>query len=103
MPGITSERSELDLERLRAELRALPCCAANESGEPRGIPPAPSTAPRTNLTEDPYFTDGLRLFMQLRGTATTPPEEVEFLDWNDSADPLGDMQVTGAEAEAPES
>ena len=55
-----------------------------------GIPPAPPTAPRLNLTDDPYFTDGLRLFLQLNGRGTTSPEDVEFLDWQKSPDPLGE-------------
>jgi hypothetical protein len=55
-----------------------------------GIPPAPPTAPRLNLTDDPYFTDGLRLFLQLNGRGTTSPEDVEFLEWQKSPDPLGE-------------
>ena len=55
-----------------------------------GIPPTPASAPRINLTDDPYYTDGLRLFMQLNGRGTTSPEDVEFLDWQKSEDPLGD-------------
>jgi len=53
-----------------------------------GIPPASPDKPHQNLTEDPYYTDGLRLFMQLNGKGTTPPAEVEFLDWQESGDPL---------------
>ena len=55
-----------------------------------GIPPAPPTAPRVNLTDDPYFTDGLRLLLQLNGRGTTSPEDIEFLEWQKSPDPLGD-------------
>ena len=55
-----------------------------------GVPPASPHAPRANLTEDPYFTDGLRLVMQVSGTRTIPPEEVIFLEWQNSADPTGD-------------
>ena len=36
--------------------------------------------PRLNLTDDPYFTDGLRLVVQL-GTELRPPSSVEFLPW----------------------
>lgn len=54
-----------------------------------GVPAAPASAPRVNLTDDPYFTDGLRLFVQLNGRGTTSPEDVEFLDWQKSRDPLG--------------
>jgi hypothetical protein len=44
-----------------------------------GIPPALASAPRVNLTDDPYFTDGLRLFIQLNGRGTGSPEEAG--DW----------------------
>ena len=54
-----------------------------------GIPPTTPDTPRTNLTEDPYFTDGLRLVMQVSGTATIAPQEVIFLEWRNSADPFG--------------
>ena len=54
-----------------------------------GVPPAASQSPRSNLTEDPYFTDGLRLVMQVTGTQTITPEEVIFLEWQNSADPTG--------------
>ena len=53
-----------------------------------GVPPAPPSDPHLNLTEDPNFTDGLRLVAQVSGTTTTPPERVEFLDWQDSRDPI---------------
>jgi len=52
-----------------------------------GIPPASITAPHINLTDDPYYTDGLRLFLELDGRGTTPAEEVEFIEWQKSADP----------------
>jgi hypothetical protein len=55
-----------------------------------GVPPASPHSPRANLTEDPYFTDGLRLVMQVSGTRTIPPEEVIFVEWQNSADPTGD-------------
>jgi len=52
-----------------------------------GVTPSTPAAPRANLTADPYFTDGLRLVMQLSGTTTTPPEEVIFWEWQTSVDP----------------
>jgi len=52
-----------------------------------GVPPATPEAPHTNLTEDPYFTDGFRLVTQLSGGRTVAVEDVEFLDWKESADP----------------
>lgn len=53
-----------------------------------GVPETSPGAPRANLTEDPYFTDGLRLMMQLSGKETIPPEDVEYVEWNNSPDPL---------------
>ena len=37
-----------------------------------GVQPALVTAPRRNLTGDPYFTDGMRAFAILSRTRTTP-------------------------------
>jgi len=37
-----------------------------------GVEPAPATAPRRNLTGDPYFTDGMRAFAILSRTRETP-------------------------------
>lgn len=58
-----------------------------------GVPPASPSDPHVNLTEDPYFTDGLRLVAQVSGTTTTPPEKVEFLDWQESRDPIREAKV----------
>jgi hypothetical protein len=52
-----------------------------------GVPSATLDSPRYNLTEDPYFTDGLRLVAELSGAKTIPLEHIEFLDWRDSQDP----------------
>jgi hypothetical protein len=57
----------------------------------QGVAPASEAQPRTNLVEDPYFTDGLRLFAILSGTRVTPPEDMQFLEWNNSDDPLLDV------------
>ena len=54
----------------------------------RPVPkPATPSEPHVNLTEDPYFTDGLRLVFQLSGGRTVAVEDVEFLDWQESDDP----------------
>ena len=52
---------------------------------------APSS-PLSNLTGDPYFTDGLRFVVFLSGNQTTPAEDSEFLEWNNSADPVRDAK-----------
>ena len=45
-----------------------------------GVGAAPSSAPRRNLTGDPYFTDGLRLVVFLSDDQT-PIEKLEVLPW----------------------
>lgn len=43
--------------------------------------------PRANLTDDPYFTDGLRLVVWL-SSKPVPPEYADNLQWNASTDPV---------------
>ena len=45
-----------------------------------GVGASEETHTRTNLTDDPYFTDGLRLVVQI-GTELRLPAAVEFLPW----------------------
>lgn len=52
-----------------------------------GIPAATPESPRMNLTEDPYYTDGLRLVLWVSPSLDTPVESIEFLEWQNSADP----------------
>ena len=58
----------------------------------QGIPPVSGSDPRFNLSGDPYFTDGLRLVIELSGNDAIPPHQVEFLDWQQSADPTIEAQ-----------
>ena len=53
-----------------------------------GMPPAPSDVPRRNLTDDPFFTDGLRAVVVLAEGRSVAPEDAEFIEWRNSADPL---------------
>jgi hypothetical protein len=53
----------------------------------RGVGEASPDNPRLNLTDDPYFTDGLRLVVWL-STTPVPMDQTMDLDWNDSADPV---------------
>ena len=46
----------------------------------KGVGAAPIDEPRANLTGDPYFTDGLRLVMELSGKPFNF-EDVKSLDW----------------------
>jgi hypothetical protein len=45
-----------------------------------GVRASAESHPRHNLTDDPYYTDGLRLVVFL-GTELRPPASVEFLPW----------------------
>ncbi len=64
----------------------------------RGVGPASEQDPRHNLTDDPYFTDGMRLVVWLSSTPV-PPHMAEDLGWNDSADPT--REGKGEEAMVP--
>ncbi len=64
----------------------------------RGVGPASEQDPRYNLTDDPYFTDGMRLVVWLSSTPV-PPHMAEDLGWNDSADPT--REGKGEEAMVP--
>ena len=57
-----------------------------------GIEPSTPDNPHTNLSDDPYFTDGLRLVVLLSGSTTTAPEAVGFIEWRDSRDPVREAQ-----------
>jgi hypothetical protein len=45
-----------------------------------GVGAAPASAPRANLTGDPYYTDGLRVVIFL-SDQTTPLENIDRLPW----------------------
>ncbi len=62
--------------------------AMDRFGFVQGQEPTTEDDPYLNLTDDPYFTDGLRLVAMLTGARTTPPEDIRFLEWNNSADPM---------------
>ncbi|WP_439134581.1 LssY C-terminal domain-containing protein [Pseudomaricurvus sp.] len=53
----------------------------------QGVGKADADNPKVNLTDDPYFTDGLRLIVWPSSQPVTPEEALD-LDWNDSIDPI---------------
>lgn len=59
----------LDVERVEA------------AGHVRAMEPSTASAPRHNLTGDPYFTDGRRVVILLSSQKTRP----RFIDWSSSA------------------
>lgn len=59
----------------------------------KGVGESSHDNPSLNLTDDTYFTDGLRLVIWI-SEEPVPPEESIDLDWNDSVDPV--LKGTGA-------
>jgi hypothetical protein len=57
----------------------------------QGVGQAPEETPRSNLMDDPYFTDGMRLVVWLSQTPV-PPHHALDLGWNESADPVRESQ-----------
>ncbi len=57
-----------------------------------GAPLSTPANPHRNLTEDPYFSDGLRLVAEVSADENTSLDEVEFLPWRESEDPIGRVQ-----------
>ena len=52
------------------------------------VPPSTPDSPASNLTDDPYFTDGKRMVILLAGYASVAPSRVEYLRWETSDDPM---------------
>ena len=53
---------------------------------------APVDAPRVNLTDDPYFTDGLRLVVLL-SDEPVPPQRARNLHWEEATGPIAPQQA----------
>jgi hypothetical protein len=64
----------------------------------RGVGEATRENPRTNLTGDPYFTDGMRLVVWLSEEPVASHDAVN-LRWNESTDPV--REGKGEEAKVP--
>jgi hypothetical protein len=54
----------------------------------KGVGEFSQDRPSLNLTNDPYFTDGLRLIIWISQEPVPPPEETIDLVWNDAVDPV---------------
>lgn len=61
--------------------------AVERFGFVEGMDPVSRDEPKVNLTDDPYFTDGLRAVIFLAPEGIVPPEDAGFLEWRNSADP----------------
>jgi len=58
----------------------------------RGTEPVKPSEPRMNLTDDPYFTDGLRLVVMISSSGVVSPAEITFIEWQRSVDPIRDAR-----------
>jgi hypothetical protein len=54
--------------------------ALHRIGYVKGVGEVPRDAPRTNLVDDPYYTDGLRVVMFFDSRAYTL-SDLDFVDW----------------------
>lgn len=88
-PSLTTHVIDPNVDEAREHLlqSLMVTGAVSRFGFVRAMSPVSEEQPRTNLTEDPYFTDGLRLFAELSGSNTVPAEDLEFIEWQNSEDP----------------
>ncbi len=75
---------EVDQERYYLLQDLVMTGAVSRFGFVRGVGASTPSSPRTNLTGDPYLTDGLRLVVFLDGKQH-PLNEIEFLEWDRSS------------------
>ncbi|MFO1394049.1 MAG: LssY C-terminal domain-containing protein [Steroidobacteraceae bacterium] len=61
----------------------------------KGSAAATPDRPRVNLTDDPYFSDGMRLVIVL-SVDPVPPDEIHSLQWEQSAAPVAEGQSEAA-------
>ncbi len=67
-----------------------------EFGFVKGSAYATPAEPRHNLTDDPYFSDGMRLVVVL-ATDPVPPDEIRSMRWEQSAAPVAEGQSEAAQ------
>ncbi len=67
-----------------------------EFGFVKGSAYATPAEPRYNLTDDPYFSDGMRLVVVL-ATDPVPPDEIRSMLWEQSAAPVAEGQSEAAQ------
>jgi hypothetical protein len=77
--NLTTHKVDPDVDDARDYLldNLLESGRVSLAGYVAGAQAAKRTAPRRNLTGDPYFTDGLRAVVQFAKTPTTP----QFVNW----------------------
>jgi len=81
-PTLTTHKIDPDVDEARAALLQDLAYSQNlaKFGFVKGVGVAPKNAPRSNVTTDPYYTDGLRCVMVFDRKPTSLAA-VEFLPW----------------------
>jgi hypothetical protein len=97
-PTLTTHVVDPNVDEARESLlqSLLISGAVRHFGFVSGAPQATVVAPARNLTDDPFFSDGLRLVVQISSYGSTALQDVGFYDWRDSEDPLRE-RATGAD------
>jgi hypothetical protein len=72
----------VDEARLYVSLDIAASEALQSVGYVKGVGHSDRSAPRFNYTEDPYYTDGLRVVLIL-GESRYPLDEIDFLQWEE--------------------
>ena len=94
-PTLTTHVIDPNVDEARESLlqSLLISGAVRRFGFVSGAPAATVQEPGSNLTGDPFFSDGLRLVVQVSSHGSTALENVEFYDWRDSEDPLREREA----------
>jgi hypothetical protein len=81
-PTLTTHKIDPNVDETRTSLvqELIYAQGVSAAAYARGVGPAPITAPRGNLTGDPYFTDGLRAVI-FTSEKRVPVKDVHILDW----------------------
>ena len=81
-PTFTTHKIDPDVDEARTALTQDLAYSQSiaKVGFVKGVGPAPKSAPRGNLTTDPYYTDGLRSVLVFEHRPTSL-DEVEFFPW----------------------
>ena len=81
-PFLTTHKIDPDVDEARTALVEDMAYSQNLAaiGFVKGVGSAPKRAPRENLTEDPYYTDGLRAVL-IFDARPTSPAQIDFLPW----------------------
>ena len=95
-PYLTTHKIDPDVDEARTALTEDMAYSQNLGaiGLVGGVGEAPPSAPRGNLTTDPYYTDGLRVVL-LFGSYPKSLGEIEFLPWRRRSGGFIDRQLEG--------